>query len=226
MFSRHLGGAKSMNPKIAVAALAVLLLLAFSANALQYAGSQTQKSEIEGTTTQLEESLLYAETLESERASLQTQIVNLTRQLLVLQNQYLELSSNYSKIAFELSDLQREAENLRRNNVDLQTQLYDQGPRLITKLGTTDVRIDHTAYHSNQTRLFIEGEVWNIGGRPAINSRLHVILYQDTYATNDTYVQLGTINGLDCAYVRTDIYYYTGARLTSWKIIPEYDQQT
>jgi hypothetical protein len=199
--------------------------LAFSANALQYAGSQTQEREVEDAATQLEKSLLYTETLEGERASLQTQIVNLTHQLLDLQNQHLELDSNYSKITFELSDLQREAENLRCNNADLQSQLYEQGPRLITKLGTTDVRIDHTAYHSNQTRLFIEGEVWNIGGKPAINSRLHVILYQDSYATNDTYIQLGTINGLDCAYVRTDIYYYTGARLTSWKIVPEYDQQ-
>jgi len=83
-----------------------------------------------------------------------------------------------SNITNEIGILQTENDLLKRENTDLQNQLNEKGPRLITKLGTTDVKIDHTAYHSNQTCLFIEGEVWNIGAQVADDCRLHVILYQ------------------------------------------------
>ena len=209
--------------------LVAVTVASLCANALQHASNDAQRNEFSVVVNSLDASQSQIKDLETEKDSLQIQIANLTEQISSLQNQNLELSSQCSNITNEIDTLQTENDNLknenknfRSENTDLQNQLYNKGPRLITKLGTTDVKIDHTAYHSNQTRLFIEGEVWNIGTQAADDCRLHVILYIGSEVVNDTYIQLGTINALDCVNVRTDIYYYTGERLTDWKIIPEY----
>jgi hypothetical protein len=211
-----------VNAKIPIVILAVFLLTSLCANALQYESNNALRNEFADVTNSLDLSHSQVRNLETEKASLQTQIANLTEQVSSLQNQTLDQASRFSNITNEIGTLQTENDNLKRENTDLQNLLYEKGPRLITKLGTTDVIIDHTAYHSNQTRLFIEGEVWNIGAKVANDCRLHVVLYEGSNAVNDTYIQLGTINAIDCANVRTDIYYYIGERLTNWEITPEY----
>jgi regulator of replication initiation timing len=214
---------KNVNTKIPIAILSIFLMTSLCANALQHLSNDTQRNEFANIANKLDASQWQVRDLETEKASLQIQIANLTTQVSSLQNQTSDISSKCSNITSEIVNLQTENDNLKRENTDLQNQLYEKGPRLITKLGTTDVKIDHTAYHSNQTRLFIEGEVWNIGDQVANDCRLHVILYQGSNVANDTYIQLGTINAIDCVNVRTDIYYYTGQRLTNWKITPEYN---
>ncbi len=216
------GDAKNVNSKIPMVILAVFLVTSLGTNALQYVSNNAQQNDFAGVANSLDEAQSQVRNLEAEKASLHIQIANLAEQVSSLQNQTLDIASQRGNLTNEICSLQTENDNLKRENTDLQNQLYEKGPRLITKLGTTDVIIDHTAYHSNQTRLFIEGEVWNIGAQAANNCSLHVILYQGSNVTNDTYIQLGTINALDCASVRTDIYYYTGERLTNWEIMPVY----
>jgi hypothetical protein len=211
-----------VNSKIPVMILAVFLVTSLCANALQYVSNDAQRNEFADVANSLNASRSQVRDLETEKANLQIQIANLTEQVSSLQNQTLNIASQCSNITNGIGILQTENYNLKRENIDLQNQLYEKGPRLITKLGTTDVKIDHTAYHSNQTRLFIEGEVWNIGAQEAKDCNLHVILYQGSNVANDTYIQLGTINALDCVNVRTDIYYNTGEQLTNWEITPEY----
>ena len=213
---------KNLNTKLPILIVAFFLVASLCANALQYVGNNAQRNDLANATNKIDSSQWQIDDLEIEKASLQIQIANLTGQASNLHNQIDSTTSKCSNLKNEIVVLQTENGNLIRDNTDLQNQLYEKGPRLITKLGTTDVKIDHTAYHSNQTRLFVEGEVWNIGAQLANNCRLHVILYQDNNVANDTYIQLGTINALDCVNVRTDIYYYIGDYLTNWKIIPEY----
>jgi regulator of replication initiation timing len=211
-----------VDSKTLIIVIAVFLVTSLSVNVIQYAGNDAQRNRIADISNQLEASRWHVSDLETAKARLQSQIANLTTQVTNLQNHTANISSQCSNITSEIVNLQTENDNLKRENTELQNQLYEKGPRLITKLGTTDVKIDHTAHHSNQTRLFIEGVVWNIGVQVANDCRLHIILYQGNNVANDTYIELGTINALDCANVRTDIYYYTGERLTNWKITPEY----
>jgi regulator of replication initiation timing len=209
-----------MNQKLAFTLLALAIVASLCINAYQFAGSNPQGTiDLQN---QLSAAQLQAGAVKAEKANLQNQIANLTQQITGLQRQIATSNHGNSNLIDENAELQEENANLQQANADLENQLYEQGPRLITKLGATDVKIDNTANHSNQTRLFIEGVVWNIGAKPAENSRLHVILYQGDEVVNNTYIELGTIRGLDCVSVRSDIYYYSGDRLTDWKITAEH----
>jgi regulator of replication initiation timing len=210
-----------VNSKIALSLLALILVASLCANALLIAGTSPQ-SRVDDLANQVSAAQFHADALETEKRNLQNQISNLTAQVTGLQSQISGLTHSSENFTAENTALQQENAALQLANADLQNQLYREGPRLITKLGATDVQIDHTAYHSNQTRLFIEGVVWNIGAKPAQDSRLHVVLYEGEAIVNDTYIDLGTINALDCVNVHTDVYYYTGDRLTDWKITPEH----
>jgi hypothetical protein len=207
--------------KITLTLIAIVLVASLCANAIQITGSIPQ-SRIDDLTNQVSAAQFHTDALETEKRNLQNQITNLTSQVVGLQSQLAGLSQDSENLTAENAALQQENAALQLTNADLQNQLYQGGPRLITRLGTSDVRIDPNNPGSGQTRLFIEGEVWNIGAKPAVNSRLHVVLYQGEDAVNNTYIDLGTINGLNCVNVRSNIYYYTGNRLTNWTITPEH----
>jgi hypothetical protein len=212
-----------VNAKIPIVIIALFLVASLCANAFQHISDGAQKSALSELGNQLGASQWQTNALETEKNSLQNQIANLTAQVLSLQNQNVNISNQCSNISSENINLRTECANLQRENAGLQNQLYEKGPRLITKLGATDVRIiEGSTGRSNQTRLFIEGVVWNIGAQVAKDCRLHVLLFQNEEVVNNTYIQLGTINALDCVNVRNDIYYYIGSRLTDWKITPEY----
>ncbi len=210
-----------MNKKL-ILTIAVIALTASLIATIYLYTDNSVKNQVTDLQNQLGGSQLHVQSLEAEKNQLQNQINSLNAQLDSLQNQTDIMQGNTSTLQNEVLRLLNEKADLERSNADLQNQLNGQGPRLITRLGATDVQIAHTAYHSNQTRLFIEGVVWNIGAKSASNCRLHVILYQGNEVVNNSYVELGNISALDCVNVRTDIHYYTGDRLTSWKIIPEY----
>jgi hypothetical protein len=76
-------------------------------------------------------------------------------------------------------------------------------------------------YAGSDIRLYISGEVWNVGTDIARNCKLHVTLYRGGTVVKDTYIELGTINPATFREVATNIY-YTGVALTNWTIIPEY----
>lgn len=90
--------------------------------------------------------------------------------------------------------------------------------RLVTRLGANDMRYNYTG---SDIRLYISGEVWNVGTEAAQNCSLHVTLYQGNTVAKDTYIELGTINGGSFKDVAANIY-YTGESLSNWTIIPEY----
>ncbi len=77
-------------------------------------------------------------------------------------------------------------------------------------------------YTGQETRLYISGEIWNVGTSAARNCRLHVTLYQGVTVANDTYVELGTINVGSYVDVASNVY-YTGNALTNWNLTPECD---
>jgi hypothetical protein len=102
---------------------------------------------------------------------------------------------------------------------DQLNQLLQVGPRLVTRLGARDMRLNYTG---QETRLYISGEVWNIGTFAARNCKLHVTLYQGVTVANDTYIELGTIDVGSYADVASNVY-YTGNALTNWTLMSECD---
>ena len=209
-----------MKTKLAWALIAILVAGIFSISVYLYTGNL--QTRIKDSENQLAASQFHVQNLETEKVKLQNQTVELTETISRMQNQITELNMEISRLQEYNASRDGEVSDLQRVIADLENQLYEKGPRLITKLGATDVTINPgSSGRSNQTRLFIEGVVWNIGAQTANNCRLHVILFQDDIAVNNTYINLGTIKALDCTNVRTDIY-YTGPRLTDWKILPEF----
>ena len=97
-------------------------------------------------------------------------------------------------------------------------------PRLVTRLGTKDVRASPYANHpwSGTIRFYISGEVWNVGQIPAYKSTLHVVLFQGAIVANDTYIELGVIAAGAYVDVASNVY-YAGNALTNWTLTPECD---
>jgi hypothetical protein len=199
-----------LNLKFALAIVSVGLMLSLAANIYFYArqngfaqenGLQKQVADLEG---QLANVLEQSYSLQSEKANLESQVLNLLNQTIMLQN--------------ENSKLQSE-------NTALQSQLSQpRGPRIITRLGTTDLNAPLTGLRvgSGPTRLYISGEVWNVGTMAAQNCRLHLTLYQGVAIANDTYVELGRLEAGTYLDIATNIY-YAGVSLTNWTISPEFD---
>jgi len=77
-------------------------------------------------------------------------------------------------------------------------------------------------YTGQEIRLYISGEIWNVGTSAACNCRLHVTLYQGVTVAKDTYVELGTIDVGSYVDVASNVY-YTGNALTNWTLTPECD---
>jgi hypothetical protein len=75
-------------------------------------------------------------------------------------------------------------------------------------------------WYLHPDRLFISGEVTNVGAKTAVNCRLHVTLYRNETIVKDAYIQLGTIEYWSRTVVWENIQ-YTGLP-TNWTITPEY----
>ena len=89
--------------------------------------------------------------------------------------------------------------------------------KLVTRLGATDNRP-----LLGTKNLFVQGSIWNVGTNSAQNCRLHVVMYQGQTVAEDTYINLGTINGESYTEISENVY-YEGSALTDWNITPEWD---
>jgi hypothetical protein len=128
-----------------------------------------------------------------------------------------------SALQKQAADLCDQINNLQSEKANLQTQLIQtSAPKIITRLGATDVRSSPAPGHpwSGRIRLYVAGEVWNVGTAAAFNCSLHITLYQGDVVANETCVELDTIAEGSWKDVAVDIY-YEGSALTNWTIIPE-----
>jgi len=125
------------------------------------------------------------------------------------------LREQASELRILTSTLQNETAELE----DQLNQLSQEGPRLVTRLGASDMRFNYTG---QETRLYISGEIWNVGTSAARNCRLHVTLYQGGTIAKETYVEVGTIDVGSYVDVASNVY-YTGNALTNWTLTPECD---
>lgn len=117
----------------------------------------------------------------------------------------------------ELSTLTSTLVNETAELKDQINQLSQDGPRLVTRLGARDIRFNYTG---QDTRLYVSGEIWNVGTSTARNCKLHVTIYQGLTVANDTYIELGGIDAGTYVFAASNVY-YTGDALTNWAITPE-----
>lgn len=156
--------------------------------------------------------------------ALQTRIADLESQTVALQTQLGNLQSHNAELQAENSGIQAANAELQGNNSSLQTQnavLQNRvvqlcQPRLVTRLGSKDCNWD-----SNDMRLYIQGEVWNVGAVTARNCSLHVTLYRGNITIQDTEVALGSIESGTYMNVSANLH-YSGSALAYWTIIPQY----
>lgn len=142
---------------------------------------------------------------------------------LQLRSQLSALESQLVTVQGQLLSMQDENENLQRENANLKHQLYyEREPFLVTMLGVSDVLYNPQYRGRSLTpRLYIQGEVWNVGDKVAYNCSLHVVLYQGSAVANETRIELGNMK--PWTYVKVDRnIYYEGARLTNWTITPQW----
>lgn len=177
------------------------------------------------------------ESFQKQLKNLEIQVTNLTKQvtelqrdktiienyLTTLENQAVTLPNKTIELQKENFELRNEIETL-QERIDKESQLIPDGtPKIVTRLGTTDVRSTPAPGHpwSGIIRFYISGEVWNVGTGPARNCKLHVTLYQGNIIANETYIELGTIAAGYYKDVSSNIY-YNGSALTNWTINPEF----
>jgi FtsZ-binding cell division protein ZapB len=155
---------------------------------------------------------------------LQTRLADLESQAAWLQAQLGNLQSHNAELQAENSGIQAANAELQGNNSSLQTQnaalqnrmLQLEVPRLVTLLGSKDCNWD-----PNDMRLYIQGEVWNVGTVTAHNCSLHVTLYRGNVTLQDTEVALGNIESGTYTNVSANLH-YSGSALAYWTIIPQY----
>jgi chaperonin cofactor prefoldin len=203
-----------LETKIPLAVISVILIASLVLNAYFY--TQNGSAPDNSLLTQVTD-------LQSQLANLQEQITNLESGNANLTVQVANLESQTANLRNQTSNLQSQNVNLQNKKSELQTQLnqLDQGivaPKIVTRLGARDMRYN---YSGQNLRLYISGEVWNVGTETAQNCSLHVTLYQGGTVSKDTYIELGTINGGSHTDVARNIY-YAGEALTKWTITPEY----
>ncbi len=215
-----------MKLKYACVLVLVLSALSFSVNGYLYS----------------QESFLASDELFQERlGTMEIQVANLTKEvadlkmdnaviedyLAGLENATATLPNNITALQKENAELRNETETLQAR-VDQEINAISDGtPKIVTRLGATDVRSTPAPGHSwsGIIRFYISGEVWNVGTAPARNCTLHVTLYQGSTIANETYIPLGTIVAGFYADVSADIY-YVGPALTNWTINPEFSANT
>lgn len=203
-----------MLTKIALAAITVVLVMSLAANVdfcLQqgvFAANSSLQEQVADLQNQIANFSSQTSSLQSENANLITQIADLEGQAASLTNQTSSLQGENSRLLCEKANLQSELSLLSQEKIPA---------KLVTRLGANDMRYN---YSGQDLRLYITGEVWNVGTEAAQNCSLHVMLYQGDAVAEDTYIELGTINGGSYTEVARNIY-YTGDKLTNWIITPE-----
>ncbi len=207
--------AKILTQKFALAAITVVLIVSLAANVYfcsqqgVFASDGSLQAQAADLQSQLANLSSQMSSLQGENANLTTQIADLEDQAASLSNQTSSLQSDNSKLLGEKANLQNQLSLLSQGKVPA---------TLVTRLGANDMRYN---YSGQDLRLYITGEVWNVGTEAAVNCSLHVVLYQGDTVAKDTYIKLGTINGGSYTGVTRNIY-YRGDALTNWTIIPEY----
>jgi len=201
---------KVLTQKSALATTMIILIMSLAANVYLY--SQPRDSGLQNQVTDLQNQIAnlsnQAGILQSENTNFTTRVADLEDQAAILSNQTDILQEENSNLLDEKTNLQSQLNQLSQQDVPA---------TLVTRLGARDMRYN---YSGQNLRLYITGEVWNVGTEPAQNSRLHVRLYQGDFVAVDTYIELGTINGGSYTEVAKNIY-YSGSALTKWTIIPE-----
>jgi hypothetical protein len=133
-----------------------------------------------------------------------------------------ELTARNDALREQADKLYALKSNLESETAELKNQinqLNQKAPKLVTRLGASDLRFNYTG---QEIRWYISGEVWNVGISVARNCKLHVTLYQGTIVAKDTYIELGNIDVGMYANVSSNVY-YTGNALTDWTVTPEYE---
>ncbi len=212
-----------MDTKFALALISVILVASLAANAyfyIQQNSFSTDNALLHNQVTALQGQLA---TAQQQANNLQNEKENVNNQMALLESQETHLKNQIANLQNQVSWLQNENDNFQRENANLKSQLYyPREPQLVTRLGVSDV-LYNPRYTGNSLipRLYIQGEVWNAGDKTAYNCRLHVTIYQNNVAINDTTIELGTIEPWSFVSVSRNIY-YEGTRLTNWTITPEF----
>jgi hypothetical protein len=138
----------------------------------------------------------------------------------VKKQQIAGIQSQLANLLDQSNSLRSENANLKRQLTELQQEPNSKNtPVIVTRLGVTDV--DTQLHKSGGPRLYIQGDVLNVGHRTAKNVGLNVTLYQGKTIVANTLLRLGTIEFWSQKSVDANIHYSSG-RLTSWTIIPEF----
>ena len=145
-------------------------------------------------------------------SGLENQIANLQSQLDSLNTTYQSYVSTHSHSNSEYSSLENQIANLESQIESLKSAKLIN----VNLFGTDNRPLFQTPY------LHVTGEVVNVGTYTAYNCKLHVILYQGEVVAEDTYINLGTINGEGWKTVDSNIY-YEGSALTAYSIYAEWD---
>ena len=127
-----------------------------------------------------------------------TTLISLQDEVAVLQNQIVGLEE-YVEV---LDDLQSKI-NFMIN------------PRIVTKLGVSDVRVD-------PYRLYIDGFVSNCGYETAYHCSLKVTLFRNNVFVKEASIDLFSLENGEFVKVSEDIH-YNGDQLTHWTITPLFD---
>ena len=205
-----------LTQKFALAAITAVLIVNLAANIYFYsqqnvfANDSSLQTQVANLRSQIASLSSQASSLQGENANLTARIGDLEGQAASLSNQTNNLQSENSKLLGEKANLQSQLNLLSQEKVPA---------KLVTRLGARDMRYN---YSGSDIRLYITGEVWNVGTEAAVNCSLHVTLYQGVTVAKDTYIELGTIAGGSFTDVARNIY-YTGDALTKWTITPEYN---
>ncbi len=163
--------------------------------------------------------------IQNQLADMQNQTASLENEKRILQNQEATLKQEAVALQNQTSFLKSQNVNLQNKHATLQNQLnqpnvtQEKPPTLVTRLGARDIRYN---YSGQELRLYISGEVWNVGTVAAQNCRLHVTLFHGETVAKEVYIELGRINAGSYVDVAKNIY-YSGKALTGWTISPEHD---
>ncbi len=88
-------------------------------------------------------------------------------------------------------------------------------PKIVTKLGVSDVRVD-------PYRLYVDGFVSNAGYETAYHCSLNVKLFRNSVIVKETSIDLFSLENGEFVKVSEDIH-YNGDQLTHWTITPLFD---
>jgi len=190
-----------------------LIIGLFSANAIMQQNTQSSspklKSDIKSLGDQLNMTQTELNTTQALDANLRQENINLVQENAQLRQINLNLQA-------KITALQNNNTVLMSENMNLTSEMKQvKSAQLATRLGVRDCDWDY-----NDTRLYIAGEVWNVGTNTADNCSLHVTLYSGNFTEIDTYVELGSIPGGTYRDIAENIH-YSGFTLTNWAIIPE-----